>query len=416
MTELIPAVLDRHPLVLMLMSMMDGLLICDVPQLASQTPETHAPATPADQGVIFLTNEVFRRVFRLGGSAPQWTDLPTALQGWLGVHLNQPAGSATLYRDEFQFNDQGIPRSFEVQTKPLCQEVDGLKGFVLVFHDVSTVKQTERMRRDFVANVSHELRTPLSAIKGYAETLLDGALVEDQEVAQEFVSVICKHANRLSALVEDLLDLSKLETEDFQPEMTPVNLNALVERVIGLSFDNAAVKQIRLRNLLPADLPWVMANSNNLEQVFTNLVDNAIKYTPEMGNVVVSAKVMSAKVLAAPNTATDSTTPPTLEITIADTGIGIEAKHIPRLFERFYRVDKARSRNMGGTGLGLSIVKHIIQYHGGDIWVDSQPNEGSRFHFTLRVAQPEALQAWQNAMNSYTDDRAADSDVEESAS
>jgi two-component system, OmpR family, phosphate regulon sensor histidine kinase PhoR len=351
------SLLDDHPLVSLLMSMMDGLVICD------------------EHGYIQLTNNAFRRTFRLSNQ-PHFDQLPLELREWLKPRLTL----SHQRTDELYFEDYGIPRTFLVQIKPLDKGLDGLFGVLLVFHDVSAIRQTERMRRDFVANVSHELRTPLSAIKGYAETLLDGTLQEDPDVAQEFVTVIFKHANRLSTLVEDLLDLSKLETEDFQPELEPIALQPIVERVIGLAFDNAAAKQIRVRQLIPANFPLVLGNMNNLEQVFTNLVDNAIKYTPELGQVNVSAEVITK---AGKQWAL---------VTVKDTGIGIEPKHIPRLFERFYRVDKARSRDMGGTGLGLSIVKHIILYHGGEIWVDSQPNEGSAFTFTLLLAPDHTKQ------------------------
>jgi two-component system, OmpR family, phosphate regulon sensor histidine kinase PhoR len=344
--------LDEHPLVSLLMTMMDGLVICDA------------------NGTIQLTNQAFRRTFRLTNQ-PRFDHLPVELANWLRPRLT----SERQTTEELYFVDHGIQRTFLVQIKPLDKTTDGVAGVLLVFHDVSAIRQTERMRRDFVANVSHELRTPLSAIKGYAETLLDGTLQEDPDVAQEFVTVIFKHANRLSALVEDLLDLSKLETENFQPEVEPLALAPLIDRVVTLAFDNAAAKQIRVRQLVPADFPAVLGNMNNLEQVFTNLVDNAIKYTPELGQVKVSAE-----------TTTNRDGKPLAQISIRDTGIGIEPKHIPRLFERFYRVDKARSRDMGGTGLGLSIVKHIILYHGGEIWVESQPNEGSAFIFTLPLA------------------------------
>jgi two-component system phosphate regulon sensor histidine kinase PhoR len=260
-------------------------------------------------------------------------------------------------------------------TPPLEEVSGGVSGCVVVFHDITAIRRTEKMRRDFVANVSHELRTPLSAIKGYAETLLDGAL-DDETVSFDFVNIIHNHAIRLSRLVEDLLDLSKLESPDFRPELSPTALPALIQHTMSVVADAADVKEIALSARLPQPvLPLVLANAVNLEQVFFNLLDNAIKYTPAGGTIVVEAFVT-------PNTQGDSV----VQVNVVDTGMGIEAKHIPRLFERFYRVDKARSRDMGGTGLGLSIVKHIIQLHGGEIWVRSEPNKGSTFSFTLRLA------------------------------
>jgi two-component system phosphate regulon sensor histidine kinase PhoR len=217
------------------------------------------------------------------------------------------------------------------------------------------------------------LRTPLSAIKGYSETLLDGAL-EDEQVARDFVDVIHRHAIRLSQLVEDLLDLSKLESPDFVPELKPLSLRPLINRVVALMEDEAQSKDIALYIHLPEDLPKALANSSNLEQVFTNLLGNAIKYTPDGGKIGISAFLNKDNSF--------------IQVSLKDTGLGMEPKHIPRLFERFYRVDKARSRELGGTGLGLSIVKHIVQLHGGEIWVESELNKGSTFHFTL-IPQPE---------------------------
>ena len=252
-------------------------------------------------------------------------------------------------------------------TNALLHVAGAVSGCVLMFHDETAIRRTERMRRDFVANVSHELRTPLSAIKGYAETLLEGAL-EDKAVAWDFVKVIFRHAIRLSDLVSDLLDLSKMEAEGFTPEFLAVHLPTLIEKVRAMTSDRAAAKTIQLQCTIEGQLPSVQGAPGSLEQVLTNLVDNAIKYTPEGGSVAVVARQLPDGMV---------------EVRVRDTGMGIEAKHIPRLFERFYRVDKARSRDLGGTGLGLSIVKHIVQLHGGEIWVESTPNQGSTFIFTL---------------------------------
>jgi two-component system phosphate regulon sensor histidine kinase PhoR len=274
----------------------------------------------------------------------------------------------------------GREKSFQIHIVPL-ESPEGVHqvadpktpelpyGCVVVFRDITTIRNTEKMRRDFVANVSHELRTPLSVLKGYAETLLSGAL-NDAEVARDFVEVIFRHAIRLSRLVEDLLDLSRLESPDYQLEAEPLSMKPVFDRILQMERDQADTKHITLTATLPDGLPFVCAQSSSLEQVLMNLVDNAIKYTPEGGRIEIAAREVGQFV----------------QISVADTGMGIEAKHFPRLFERFYRVDKARSRDLGGTGLGLSIVKHIVQLHGGDVWVESQPNKGSTFFFTLRKA------------------------------
>lgn len=346
---------DENPFLLVLEEMMDGILICD------------------DTLNVLFYNDSLKGLFNLKES-----------------HLKRPAGDV-IPSDSFCLSVQAVLDSGESVSEELTvhcgnQEKwfqfhgvplvlpetgsDKVFGCVAVFHDITAIKRTEKMRRDFVANVSHELRTPLSAIKGYAETLLEGALY-DQEVSKDFVEVIHRHSLRLSRLVEDLLDLSKLESPDFHPELKPISLRPLISRVLALVENNVVGKNLTLFTHLPEDLPRVVANVSNLEQVFTNLLDNAIKYTPEGGKIAVSAFQDGDMI----------------QISVKDTGLGMEAKHIPRLFERFYRVDKARSRDLGGTGLGLSIVKHIIQYHGGEIWVESAPNKGSTFSFTLRKSE-----------------------------
>lgn len=246
---------------------------------------------------------------------------------------------------------------------------------VCIFHDQTAIRKTEKMRRDFVANVSHELRTPLSAIHGYAETLLDGAM-HDEAVAKKFINIIFRHSSRLSQLVTDLLDLSKLESPDFSLDLEPVPINRLMRSVISLAKPQADHKQLTIDFKPNPDIEGVMGHTSTLEQVLTNLLDNAIKYTPEGGHITLSTQFHAQHL-------------DWMEINISDTGHGIPQKHLPRLFERFYRVDKARSRDMGGTGLGLSIVKHIVQSHGGDIWVNSTVGEGTTFSFTLKVGQLE---------------------------
>jgi len=273
-----------------------------------------------------------------------------------------------LERGKHQVNQQ----FFQINVVPLMvTESSAVDGFVVIFHDMTTVRRTEIMRRDFVANVSHELRTPLSAIKGYSETLLEGAL-EDQEVCRGFVEVIFRHSNRLSQLVDDLLDLSKLESPDFMLELKPLRLVNLVDKVASLAANAIEDKNLNFWINIPEDLALVQADASSLEQVVTNLLDNAIKYTPNSGHIEISA-------FETYGWAGEEL----VQVNIKDSGIGIKAKHLPRLFERFYRVDKARSREMGGTGLGLAIVKHIVQSHGGDIWVESEQNVGSTFSFTL---------------------------------
>jgi len=237
-------------------------------------------------------------------------------------------------------------------------------GMVTVFHDITRLKQLENLRKEFVANVSHELRTPLSIIKGYVETLLDEQM-SDPATTQQFLQRIQKHSRQLESLIEDLLNISALESQRAKLDFAPVNLRDLTGSVI--------TELTRDKNIMvEANVPdiTVRADAGRLQQVFVNLLDNALKYTQDGGRVVVSARVIGNEV----------------ECCVADNGPGIAAEHLPRIFERFYRVDKARSRELGGTGLGLSIVKHIVQAHGGRVWAESMVGTGSRFYFELPCA------------------------------
>jgi two-component system phosphate regulon sensor histidine kinase PhoR len=255
-----------------------------------------------------------------------------------------------------------------IHATPVVRE-DETDGAVLVFHDITDLKHLEAVRRDFVANVSHELRTPLSTIKGYAETLLDGA-INDPENAHEFVKIMYDDANRLALLVNDLLDLSKIESGKFTLNIEPLSLKPLVENVLSGLQKNADQKEIDVSVHIDDSLSKVKADDSRIAQVLLNLIDNAIKYTPEGGAVRIEAIEKHDCVM----------------VDISDTGIGIPEKDLPRIFERFYRVDKGRSRKMGGTGLGLSIVKHIVQSHGGTVFVESTVGKGSTFSFTIPKA------------------------------
>jgi two-component system phosphate regulon sensor histidine kinase PhoR len=250
-----------------------------------------------------------------------------------------------------------------VAASPVPGEAPEQCRVILVFHDVSELRRLETVRRDFVANVSHELRTPLTSIRAMAETLQDGAL-RDQTVADHFFNTIITETNRLTRISEDLLNLSKAESRS--PEKQRFNLSALCEEVVSRVSAQAVKMNLRLTMQITPNLE-VYANHDQIEQVLVNLLDNAIKYTPGGGEVALTA---------------ERTRDATI-VSIKDTGIGIMSQDMPRIFERFYRVDKARSRQSGGTGLGLSIVKHIVESHGGTIRVESEYNRGSTFSFTL---------------------------------
>lgn len=235
-----------------------------------------------------------------------------------------------------------------------------IHGMVLIFTDITGLRRLERMRTEFVGNVSHELKTPLTSIKGYVETLLDMEI--DHPMVNKFLGVISKESERLSRLIGDLLDLSRLEGKR-NGQLVPTRLQDVMDNVITILQTEADKKQIALKVFIPPLLPRVMGIEEQLNQVFINLIENAIKYTSDGGRVVVSAEADEKWVT----------------LRVADNGVGIPPEDLDRIFERFYRVDKARSRQAGGTGLGLSIVKHIVKGHGGDIWVESRVGEGSTF-------------------------------------
>lgn len=240
------------------------------------------------------------------------------------------------------------------------------QGMVLVFHDTTHAKHLENARKEFVANVSHELRTPLSIIKGYVETLLGGAR-EDPDVALRFLKTIEKHADRLTFLVEDLLTISRLESGQVVLHRKLIPLAPLITHAIDGLMPLAKDRNVQFDNRISEDIQ-VFADTNRLEQVVCNLADNAIKYGRSGGKVVFEAR---------------KTEDGLIEASVADDGPGIPAESRERIFERFYRVDRARSREQGGTGLGLAIVKHIVQSHGGKVWVKSEVGKGSVFYFTL---------------------------------
>jgi two-component system phosphate regulon sensor histidine kinase PhoR len=311
-------------------------------------------------------------------------------------------------------------RHIAASSMQICEDGITVNGYVIVFYDLTRIKRLESIRADFVANVSHELRTPLTAIKGYAETLLNGAL-KDPPTAQRFLEIIDRHSERLSRLIDDLLTLSNLELGKTELLREEVIVSDLVSEVFEVVKEKAERAGITLMHACPSDLPVLAGDSDRLQQVLVNLVDNAIKYTPSGGTVTVLARITqesggggrgaeetgdwrleaSSPALQAsslkPQASSQSATRNTqhvssqalnheqwLEIAVSDTGCGIPAEDLPRLTQRFYRVDKARSRELGGTGLGLAIVKHIVQGHNGFLRIESQIKQGT----TVRIFLP----------------------------
>jgi two-component system phosphate regulon sensor histidine kinase PhoR len=257
-------------------------------------------------------------------------------------------------------------RHFEVYGVPIIGTNDVWKGILLVFHDITEIKKLEQMRKDFVSNVSHELKTPITSIKGFSETLLDGAM-EDQETLEAFLNIILKESDRLQSLIYDLLELSKIENEGFRLSIQLFNLIDLLDEVNTLMMGKAEEKEIDLRFIHHTDQVILEGDVYRLKQVFINIISNSLIYTSNGGSVAIRVEEASNKV----------------KVHITDTGMGIEKEEIPRIFERFYRVNKARDRISGGTGLGLAIVKHILEVHKGKVTVESEVGTGTTFTIEL---------------------------------
>jgi two-component system phosphate regulon sensor histidine kinase PhoR len=261
-------------------------------------------------------------------------------------------------------------REMEVSAVPLGENSPEMQGAVVLFHDVTQLRQMEEIRRDFVANVSHELRTPLSIFRGYLETLLDDPHQPPGELLR-ILEVMERHSDRLSALVEDVLSLARLESPTAELNVSELNLSELFEEVLRDWKTRFAAKQLRSRLKIAEDMPNLEADEDRLQEVINNLLDNAVKYSEPGGEICLSA------------TRNDNR----IRISVSDEGIGIRPEDLPRIFERFYRVDKARSRELGGTGLGLSIVKHIAQLHGGTTEARSEVGKGTTITVILPLLQ-----------------------------
>lgn len=254
---------------------------------------------------------------------------------------------------------------FDVYGAPILSNDGKLNGVVFVFHDITELKKLEQIRKDFVANVSHELRTPVTSIKGFSETLLEGAM-DDVKLCEKFLTIIYKESERLQNLIHDLLELSRLEQSHFQLNMQSADLRELVEDVIELLKNKAEEKEIQIETKYSGNTQ-MLTDPLRMKQVIINLINNGITYTPNGGKIFVNVQELGDEV----------------QFVITDTGIGMSELEIPRIFERFYRIDRARSRNSGGTGLGLAIVKHIIELHDGRIDVNSQVGKGTTFTIIL---------------------------------
>jgi two-component system, OmpR family, phosphate regulon sensor histidine kinase PhoR len=334
-------------------SMIEGLLLLD------------------QQGRIQLANRAFIHLFGISADVRGKTVLEVLRQHELAQLVEKVAAQKQVLGYELKLGGLS-ERWLQINAAGIFNSDGKKQGTILVFHDLTRLKQLERTREEFVANVSHELRTPLSLIKGYTETLLDGAK-DNPEVETKFLQTIQRNSERLQFLIEDLLTISELESGRLKMNLQSVRLRALVDRVIEDFKTQAESRHVELRNEVP-DLT-ARADSDRLQQVLGNLIGNAIKYGRSDGHVGVTGHLANGN---------------SIELCVQDDGPGIPPESLERVFERFYRVDKARSREQGGTGLGLSIVKHIVQSHGGKVWAKSELGKGAAFYFTLPAKQETA--------------------------
>jgi two-component system, OmpR family, phosphate regulon sensor histidine kinase PhoR len=320
---------------------------------------------------VVASNAAARGLFEFGEGAggveqPQLSELtrnPTVLSAYLGAIERGERVEAKVELTEER-------RVFDLRVAPLQHRSAAgarasVRGAVGVFFDITRLERLERVRQEFLSNVSHELRTPLTAIRAFVETLEDGAL-EDAANNRRFLSIIDRNAARMHSLIDDILELSAIEAGTATVEARPVRLRAMLDDVLTALASRASERGLTLRNEVAEDVS-VHADARRLEQMLTNLCDNAIKFSAEGGTVTVAHERARGRD----------------RISVVDTGEGIAPEHIGRIFERFYRVDRARSRALGGTGLGLAIVKHLARAHGGEATVQSTPGEGSTFTIEL---------------------------------
>ncbi len=343
---------DRSQLLAMLTSMVEGVMVLD------------------RRGRVLQINPALERMFdvtRMEVRGHPCSDVFRHPQ--LDTLVSTVLTKRTNQEDEILLHPSGRRLHIEASATESDRENDACA--ILVFHDMTELRRLEMVRKDFVANVSHELRTPLTSIKGYIEALLDGAK-DDPETSTQFLNIILKQSDRLNLILEDLLQLSKIESGQVQFKREPLHIQSIIERTLAILKPLADKKGHRLVSFVEEHLPAVLGDEDRLIQILSNLLDNAVKYTPENGTITVAAHPVS-----------DDTEQPAavtaVELSVTDTGIGIPEIERPRVFERFYRVDKARSRELGGTGLGLAIVKHIVEGLGGRVWVEANAPTGIRF-------------------------------------
>jgi two-component system, OmpR family, phosphate regulon sensor histidine kinase PhoR len=320
---------------------------------------------------ITLMNPTFEKLFELRDPAVGVPLVEAVRHATLDQLVAEALLTGETMRSELSLADSRShgERHVEVSAVPIKRADDEMSGAVVLFHDITELKRLDQIRRDFVANVSHELRTPLSILHGYIEVLLDEPDTSREELTR-IVSIMERHSKRLRQLVHDLLSLAQLESSHAKLELGVVRVDELFNNVIRDWKEKLAAKNLKAIIDLPSETLTLRADATRLEEVLHNLLDNAMKFSPENGEIHLRATRRDSEMI----------------LSVADNGLGISKEHLPRIFERFYRADKARSRELGGTGLGLAIVKHIAQLHGGHVEAESELGRGT----TIRVVLPEA--------------------------
>jgi two-component system phosphate regulon sensor histidine kinase PhoR len=332
-------------------AMLDGLVVVD------------------DLRRVRLMNREFRRVFAIGENISGATLLEVIRNASVDRLVMEAIRSGQPQRESMRISPGASEgREMEVSAVPLGENSAQMEGAVVLFRDVTHLRQVEEMRREFVANVSHELRTPLSIFRGYLETLLDDPHQPPGELLR-ILEIMERHSDRLNALVEDVLSLARLESPGAELSLSEVDLPELLHSIMRDWEKRFAAKQLKSHLNFPGNLPLLEADEARLQEVIYNLLDNAVKYSQPGGTVFLRAEIDGERV----------------RISVADQGVGIPEADLPRIFERFYRADKARSRELGGTGLGLSIVKHIVQLHGGTVEAKSEPGKGTTISVLLPI-------------------------------
>jgi two-component system phosphate regulon sensor histidine kinase PhoR len=323
--------------------------------------------------VVRLVNDELLNLFDLKQSPLGRTVLESLREARVEMIVRETIRRGEPHQQEVVLESTALglpPRHFDISVVPIRTPKDEVRGAVVVFHDITRIKQLEVVRQDFVANVSHELRTPLAIFRGYLETLEDNPDMPREE-SQRILETMKRHSDRLNALVEDLLILTRLEARQMETEFSTIRVDAFFRQLVrdwGIRTNSEAV-DIQIE--MPGDLPPLDVDALRLEQVMFNLLENAVAYSNPPRRVVLSAARHDGQ----------------MEVRVADNGMGIPPNDLPHIFERFYRVDKGRSRTSGGTGLGLSIVKHIVQSHGGTVHAESELGKGTTIVLRLPLRQ-----------------------------